>query len=148
LFRNAALAVVPFLAAYFAHRRGLTARQWLLAAVPVAVGALAINLYPTGEDTSTGLLAAVHLPVVLWCVVAYPHMGGACRSHERRMDFVRCTGEWLIYYVLIALGGGVLMGLTVAILEPAGIDAEAVVEWVLPVGAAGAVVVAAWLVER
>jgi hypothetical protein len=63
------------------------------------------------------------------------------------MDFVRFTGEWFIYYVLIALGGGVLMGLTAAILEPAGIDVERVAEWVIPSGAAGAVVVAAWLVE-
>jgi len=63
------------------------------------------------------------------------------------MDFVRFTGEWFIYYVLIALGGGVLMGLTAAILEPAGIDAEQVMEVVAPLGAAGAVIVAAWLVE-
>jgi hypothetical protein len=63
------------------------------------------------------------------------------------MDFVRFSGEWFIYYVLIALGGGVLMGLTAAILEPAGIDPETIAAWVLPSGAAGAVVVAAWLVE-
>ena len=63
------------------------------------------------------------------------------------MDFVRFTGEWFIYYVLIALGGGVLMGLTAGIFEPAGIDVDRVAEWVLPSGAAGAVVVAAWLVE-
>jgi hypothetical protein len=50
--------------------------------------------------------------------------------------------------VLIALGGGVLLGLTAAILEPAGTEVvQAVLEWVLPTGAAGAVVVAAWLVE-
>jgi len=70
------------------------------------------------------------------------------RSHERRMDFVRFTGEWFIYYVLIALGGGVLLALTALILEPTGVaDTERIVEWVLPSGAAGAVVVAAWLVE-
>jgi hypothetical protein len=64
------------------------------------------------------------------------------------MDFVRFTGEWLIYYVLIALGGGVLIGLTVLILEPTGVaDAEQIAEWVLPAGAAGAVIVAGWLVE-
>ncbi len=74
-------------------------------------------------------------------------MSGIVGSHERRMDFVRFTGEWCIYYVLIGLGGGVLMGLTVAILEPAGVDPERVTEWVLPSGAAGAVIVAAWLVE-
>ncbi len=63
------------------------------------------------------------------------------------MDFVRFTGEWFIYYVLIALGGGVLMGLTAAILEPTGIDVDRVAEWVVLSGAAGAVIVAAWLVE-
>jgi hypothetical protein len=85
---------------------------------------------------------------VLWFAVAYPYMGGTLRSHERRMDFVRFTGEWVIYYVLIALGGGVLMLLTALILEPVDADLpERVIEWVLPTGAAGAVIVAAWLVE-
>jgi hypothetical protein len=64
------------------------------------------------------------------------------------MDFVRFTGEWLIYYVLLALGGGVLMGLTALILEPISADlVEQIPVWVLPSGAAGAVIVAAWLVE-
>jgi hypothetical protein len=74
-------------------------------------------------------------------------MGGAIGSHERRMDFVRFTGEWFIYYVLIALGGGVLMGLTAGILDPTDVDVDEVAQWVIPSGAAGAVVVAAWLVE-
>ena len=34
------------------------------------------------------------------------------------MDFVRFTGEWFIYYVLIALGGGVLSALTAVVLDP------------------------------
>ena len=107
-----------------------------------------VNLYPFGADSDTEVLVALHLPVVLWFVVAYPYMGGTVRSHERRMDFVRFTGEWFIYYVLIALGGGVLVGLTGLILEPIDSDLpEQVASWVLPSGAAGAVIVAAWLVE-
>ena len=147
LFRNASLLVLPFLAGYFAHRRRLVSRHWLVIAAPVAIAAVVINLYPYREGASTELLVAAHLPVVLWFVVAYAYMSGVVQSQERRMDFVRFTGEWLIYYVLIALGGGVLMGLTAGILEPAGIDAERIFEWVLPLGAAGAVIVAAWLVE-
>jgi hypothetical protein len=146
-FRNLGLFILPFLAAYFARRRELDVRGWVLAAAPFALSALAINLYPWDADSNTEMLAALHLPVVLWFAVAYPYMGGTIRSHERRMDFVRFTGEWFIYYVLIALGGGVLMGLTAAILEPAGVDVERIFEWVLPSGAAGAVIVAAWLVE-
>jgi hypothetical protein len=147
LFRNASLFVLPFLAGYFAHRRQLDTRGWLLAASPFAFAALVVNLYPWDTDSNTEPLVALHLPVVLWFTVAYPYMGGTVRSHERRMDFVRFTGEWFIYYVLIALGGGVLMALTALILEPTGVDAESIAEWVLPSGAAGAVIVAAWLVE-
>ncbi|HET8968914.1 MAG TPA: permease prefix domain 1-containing protein, partial [Gaiellaceae bacterium] len=156
LARNASLLVLPFLAAYFARQRQLDARRWVLTLAPFALAALVVNLYPWdggsdteafGTDSDTEALAILALPVALWFVLSYPYMGGTIRSHERRMDFVRFTGEWFIYYVLIALGGGVLMGLTAAILEPAGVDVERIAEWVLPTGAAGAVVVAAWLVE-
>jgi FtsH-binding integral membrane protein len=146
-FRNLSLFVLPFLAGYFARRRELDTRQWVLTAMPFVVAALVVNLYPWDADSSTEVLVALHLPVVLWFAVANPYMGGTIRSHERRMDFVRFTGEWFIYYVLIALGGGVLMALTAAILEPTGVDVERIIEWVLPSGAAGAVIVAAWLVE-
>jgi hypothetical protein len=146
--RNLSLFVLPFLAAYFAYRRRLDTRRWILMATPFALAALIVNLYPFGADSDTELLVALHLPVVLWFVVAYPYMGGTVRSHERRMDFVRFTGEWFIYYVLIALGGGVLVGLTGLILQPISSDLpEQVAYWVLPSGAAGAVIVAAWLVE-
>ena len=141
------LFVLPFLAAYFARQRQLDARGWALSAAPFALAALLVNVYPYGADSATEMLVALHLPVVLWFAVAYPYMGGTIRSHERRMDFVRFTGEWFIYYVLIALGGGVLMALTAAILEPTGVDVDRIAEWVLPSGAAGAVIVAAWLVE-
>jgi hypothetical protein len=145
--RNLSLFVLPFLAAYFARRRQLELPGWVLTAAPFVLAALVVNLYPFDADSDTEILVALSLPVALWFAVAFPYMGGTIRSHQRRMDFVRFTGEWFIYYVLIALGGGVLMGLTAGILEPTGVDVERVAEWVLPSGAAGAVVVAAWLVE-
>ena len=148
LLRNAGLFVLPFIAGYFARRRQFDTRRWVLSAVPFVVAALVVNLYPFRAGSPTELLVAIHLPIVLWFAVAYPYMGGTVLSHERRMDFVRFTGEWVIYYVLIALGGGVLLLLTSLILEPIGSDLpERVFEWVLPSGAAGAVVVAGWLVE-
>ena len=148
LMRNIGLFVLPFLAGYFARRRRLDIRRWLLTAAPFVLVALVVNLYPYPAGSGTEILVALHLPVALWFVVAYPYMGGTIRSHERRMDFVRFTGEWAIYYVLIALGGGVLVLLTTLILGPIGPDLpEQVVAWVLPSGAAGAVIVAGWLVE-
>jgi hypothetical protein len=148
LLRNIGLFVLPFLAGYLGRRRQLDTRRWVLTAAPFVLIALVVNIYPYRAGSATELLVALHLPVVLWFAVAYPYMGGTIRSHERRMDFIRFTGEWVIYYVLIALGGAVLLLLTALILEPVGTDvADRVVEWVLPSGAAGAVIVAGWLVE-
>jgi len=154
--RNLSLFVLPFLAAYFAWQRQLDIRHWALTAVPFALAALVVNLYPWsggsgtevfGTDSDTEALAILALPVALWFVVAFPYMGATIQSHERRMDFVRFTGEWFIYYVLIALGGGVFMALIAGVFEPTGVDVDQIAAWVLPSGAAGAVVVAAWLVE-
>jgi hypothetical protein len=50
--------------------------------------------------------------------------------------------------VLIALGGGVLTGVMVALFQAIGIDPEPFFErWMLPCGAIGAVIIASWLVE-
>lgn len=86
--------------------------------------------------------------MVLWFGVGVAYMGGAWRSAPRRMDFVRFTGEFAIYFLLIALGGGAITALTIGALSTVGLDAEVpVTEWALPVCVGGAVLVAAWLVE-
>lgn len=146
--RDVSLFVLPVLAAYFAIVRRMPWARALVLGVIVAVLALAVNLFPFADGASTELLVAIHLPATLWLVVGAAYVGGDLRSSARRMDFIRFTGEWAIYYALIALGGGVLIGLTIAVLTPIAPDAvEGVLTWVLPSGAAGAVVVAAWLVE-
>jgi hypothetical protein len=144
----ASLLVGPFLGAYFTWKRALpTDVLGVLVAVLVVTGTV-VNSYPLDADDATLLLAVLHLPVLVWFVVGVAYAGGDWRSHQQRMHFVRFTGEWVVYYTLLALGGGVLVGLTMAAFEAIDVDASPVlVEWVLPLGAAGAVLVAAWLVE-
>ncbi|MFP5297658.1 MAG: permease prefix domain 1-containing protein, partial [Actinomycetota bacterium] len=147
--RNLGFFVLPLLAGYLARTRRLDRRGWILTLAPFAVIGVLVNLYPYASRSDTEMLVTLHLPVVLWCALAIPYTGGKLTSHEGRMDFVRFTGEWVIYYTLIALGGAVLMALTALILNPLGSHVvENTIEWVLPSGAAGAVVVAAWLVEE
>jgi hypothetical protein len=64
------------------------------------------------------------------------------------MDFIRFSGELFIYYVLIALGGGLLMGLMGMLFRSIGVNMEPFFqEWLLPCGAVGAVPIGSWLVE-
>jgi hypothetical protein len=147
--RNFSLVVLPFLACYFAWKRRLgRVRSLQLLAPPFLFGVLVANAYPYAEGGSTEVLVVIHLPILVWFVAGLAYVGGDWRSHPRRMDFIRFTGEWVVYYTLLALGGGVLVALTVGGFE--AIDLEIswfFEEWVLPCGAMGAVLVAAWLVE-
>lgn len=146
--RNAALLVLPFVGAYFAWKRRLTARLVAGLLAPVAVLAVVLNTYPFTPEGATQTLAALHAPVVAWLAVGVTYAGGRWRSGSRRMDAVRFTGELAIYVALLALGGGVLLGLTVGVFELVGVDpGPALADWVLPFAVPGALVVAAWLVE-
>ena len=51
-------------------------------------------------------------------------------------------GELFIYYVLIAVGGGVFTAFMAMLFEAIGIGPESFFGWVVPCGAAGAVLVA------
>jgi len=146
--RNLGFFVLPFLAVFFAWKRSLEPKRRLWLAAPFVAGALAINVIPFTRLGYTEILAAIHLPMALWLAVGFAYAGGQWRDHHQRMNYVRFSGECFIYYALIAFGGGVLMGLTMFIFSAIGIDAERLVGlWVMPCGAAGAVIVAAWLVE-
>jgi hypothetical protein len=147
--RNVSLFALPPLAAYFAWQRRVGLRVVGVLAALFALGAVAANAYPlTDESQQSLILTAIHLPLALWLVVGIAYVGGDWRSDRLRMDFIRFTGEWLIYYALLALGGGVLTAFTVGTFDAIGLDAEEfIASWLLPCGAMGAVVVAAWLVE-
>lgn len=146
--RNAGLLVLPFLAAYFAWKRRLPARTlgWLAAAF--AAGAVCANAYPYSPSTPTAMLTALHLPIALWLAVGVAYAGGRWGEVAGRMDFIRFSGELFIYYVLIALGGGVLSACMALTFRSIGVNPEPLFQqWILPCGAAGALLVAAWLAE-
>lgn len=146
--RNLSLFVLPLLTGYFVWKRQLITRAvtWLAAAF-VAAGVFA-NVYPFAANGHTVALSALHLPIALWLVVGVAYAGSRWREVSGRMDFIRFTGELFIYYVLIALGGGVLTAFMFMIFEAIGVDVEPFFQaWYLPCGATGAVLVASWLVE-
>ena len=158
-FRNASLFVLPMLAIYFLWKRGSGVATSLWLALPFTAAAVFANVYPfhngakldnfPGGGSDTQLLTVLHLPIAVWLLaVGVAYVGGRWFTSGRRMDFVRFSGELAIYYVLIALGGGAVAGFTVMLFS--AIDMEAgwfVGPWLIPCGAAGAVIIGSWLVE-
>lgn len=146
--RNLSLFVFPILTGYFAWKRRIgTSSLWRLAVAFVAAGVFA-NVYPFASEGYTETLTALHMPIALWLVVGVAYAGGRWGEVEGRMDFIRFSGELFIYYVLIALGGGVLTVFMAMIFQSIGIDIRPYfASWLLPCGAVGGLIVASWLVE-
>jgi len=146
--RNASLFVLPLLTVYFLWKRGSEVVSGLWLALPFAAAALFANVYAFRAGGDTQVLTALHSPIALWLVVGFAYLRNRWFADGGRMDFVRFSGELVIYYVLIALGGGVLTSFTFMMF--AAIDMNAawfVGGWLIPCGAAGAVIIGSWLVE-
>jgi hypothetical protein len=157
-FRNASLFVFPLLTIYFMWKRGLNAASGLWLGSLFAAAAVFANVFtfhhparfdnfPVGSNTQ--LLTVLHLPIALWVMtVGVAYVGGRWLSSARRMDFVRFSGELAIYYVLIAIGGGVVTAFTAMLFSAIDMNpAWFIGGWLIPCGAAGAVIIASWLVE-
>jgi hypothetical protein len=146
--RNLGIIALAPLAIFFAWRRRVGPKVIAVLVGLFALGAVGANVYPYDDGSQSIVLSAIHLPLALWFVVGIAYVSGDWRSDRARMDFIRFTGEAFIYYVLIGLGGGVLMGFTYGIFNAIGVDVETFVsQWLLPCGMVAAIIVAAWLVE-
>jgi hypothetical protein len=155
-FRNATLFVFPLLAIYFMWKRGWNVMSGLWMALPFAAAALFANVFPFGtvalgnapKGSDTELLTVLHLPIALWLAVGFAYVRGRWFDDGGRMNFVRFSGELAIYYVLMALGGGVLIAFTFMMFNAIEMNPDWFVGgWLIPCGAAGAVIVGSWLVE-
>ncbi len=151
LLRNVAPLVLPFVAVLLARRHREVRPLLISVAVPFVVGVVAVNAWPSEPLGDVEVLAVLHLPVLLWLAVGVAHAGDRWRTATGRLAFVRFTGEWIAHLALLALGGLLLTGLTAGAFEVLGLDVdleEPITAWVLPCGAAGATVVAAWMADR
>jgi hypothetical protein len=115
---------------------------------PFVLGGIFANVFPFLANSSTEHLTALHLPIALWLTVGFAYVRNRWFADDGRMNFVRFTGELVIYYVLIALGGVVLIGFTVMMFQAIDMKADWLIAgWLVPCGAAGAVIIGSWLVE-
>jgi hypothetical protein len=80
--------------------------------------------------------------------VGVAYVRGRWFADGGRMNFVRFSGELAIYYVLIALGGFVSTLFTFMMFRAIDMNPDwFVAGWLIPCGAAGAVIIGSWLVE-
>ncbi len=112
--RLAPSLVLLSLAAYFwlqDRDRGRLIAGLVLAAIAVGYTALLPG------STDSVVMALLHLPILAWFFLGYVFTGAGWRDPEPRIRFLRYNGELLILGSLVALGGIVFSGITVALFE-------------------------------
>jgi hypothetical protein len=146
--RNASLFVFPVLTLYFVWKRrwDVVSSLWLV--LPFAAAVLLANIFSFPQGSSTAVLTILHLPIALWLAVGFAYVRGRWFADGGRMNFVRFSGELAIYYVLIALGGFAVILFTFMMFRAIEMNPDwFVAGWLIPCGAAGAFIIASWLVE-
>ena len=104
--RNVPIFVLGVLAGLVPRPRpGGSAPRWRSSRSPLLAPPSWSTPYPFAAGADTLLLTVLHLSIALWLVVGVAYAEGRWRSDRARMDFIRFTGEWVIYLALIALVG-------------------------------------------
>lgn len=147
-FKNLALFILPFISIFFIIKHKLSWK--MIASIMGIFGftAMVINLYPSFNPKSTELLTSIHVPIFLWLITGAAYMGEKWRNSRSRMDFIRFTGESVIYGVLIFCGIMVLAMFTEMIFSAISIDLSWFIQnYLIVYGGCAAAMITVYLVE-
>jgi len=103
--RNIGLIGFPALMAYFLWKQKCTFNQFILPLVAVLISAVYINILPNNINSDSIILACIHLPIFLWAILGYSFVGGNLTNQQKRIDFLRYNGDFLVMTAIMVLSG-------------------------------------------
>ncbi len=122
--RNIGFVVFPVLSIYFVKENRLSLTKWLYLAVAISLAALFINLLPGGPNGDTFVLSCIHLILFLWILTGIAFTGGKWKRPEKRLEFLKFNGDFLVMNTIIVIGGGIVTGITLTLFELIGLNIE------------------------
>jgi len=124
LFRNISFIVFPLLSAYFIWKQKLAFKQYLFPLLAFIIAAVYINLLPTNKESSSIMLAFIHLPIFLWTIFGYSFLGENIKSSQSRIGFLRYNGDLLVMSGILILSTIIFSAITVNLFDLIGINIE------------------------
>jgi hypothetical protein len=124
LFRNISFIVFPLLSAYFIWKQKLAFKQYLLPLLAFIVAAVYINLLPTNKESSSIMLAFIHMPIFLWTIFGYSFLGVNIKSSQSRIGFLRYNGDLVVMSGILLLSTVLFSAITVNLFDLIGINIE------------------------
>ncbi len=147
-FVNLSFFILPFIALFFLLKNKTNLKMIAIILGIFAASAFLVNIYPSYSPDNTKLLTALHLPLFLWLITGVAYIKSDWRNSQERMNFIRFSGESVIYGTLIFCGLIVLAMFTQAIFFAIQIDASWFIEnYLIIYGASAVAMITVYLVE-
>lgn len=147
-FKNLSFYILPFIVFFFAINHDINKKLIGYILGIFAFTGVVINLYPSYSPNHTEILTGIHLPMMLWLVTGVAYMGKKWRDNKERMNFIRFTGECIIYGSLIMLGLMVLIMFIMVIFDAISVDVSAFVsDYITIYGVCAIAMITVYLVE-
>ncbi len=124
LFRNISFIIFPLLSTYFIWKQKLVFKQYLFPLLAFIIAAVYINLLPTNKDSSSIMLAFIHLPIFLWTMFGYSFLGENIKNSQSRIGFLRYNGDLLVMSGILLLATILFSAITVNLFDLIGINIE------------------------
>lgn len=122
--RNIGFIVFPMLTAYFAFKQKLGINKLLFPFIAILLSVFYINFLPDNDKSDSIILACIHLPIFLWTVVGYTFAGGNLNDTQKKIDFLRYNGEFVVMTAVMVLSGVLFTGITIRLFELIGLKIE------------------------
>ncbi len=122
LSKNIGFIVFPMLGFYFAWKQRLSKNKYIVPILLFIGSAVFINLLPNNEKSATIVLAAIHLPILLWAIAGYLFIGGKFKDAPKKISFLQFNGNFIVMTALIFAAGMLFSGITIALFELLGLN--------------------------
>ncbi len=126
-------------------------KRWplLITFATFAVSALFVNLLPSNHASQTINLTYLHLPFMFWCLYGLIFIDFDLKNKAARFDFIKHNGDLAIMMAMIAIAGGILTGMTVALFEAIDIKiGEFYFQYIVMCGAVSLPIVATFVIQK
>ncbi|MDX5348938.1 MAG: DUF4153 domain-containing protein, partial [Hymenobacteraceae bacterium] len=122
--RNTGFIAFTFITAFFAWKNELQPVKIYVLAGVLLLSVVYINLLQNDMQSDTLLLACIHLPVLLWMMLGFAFVGNSSQNLEKRLDFLRYSGDLMVVCALIMIAGGIMTGMTIGLFALIGLQIE------------------------
>jgi hypothetical protein len=119
--RNTSFLILPFVAMYFLWKQQVAVHKIIIIGGIIATLAFYINMLPNAPQSSSLNLVYIHMPMLLWSILGYTYLGNHYNDNNKRVNFLKYNGDFIIMTGVIALACMVFNVLTFGLFDLIGI---------------------------